>query len=86
MANPPHVLDKVRLSEAPGMLIVNSLHDPFTGMPWAVRLHEQIPGSVLLTRKGSGHTSYFLHGEAAQAMDGFLITGTMPEDGTVVLS
>jgi hypothetical protein len=60
------------------MLLVNSLYDPETSYTWAVALKEQIPGAVLLTRNGSGHTSYGLGEEAHQVIDAFLVDGKMP--------
>ena len=68
------------------ILMVNALYDPETSYEWAVGLQEQIPSSVLLTRRGDGHTSYFLGGEAAGMMDAFLVNGTLPAPNTVVES
>jgi hypothetical protein len=47
-------------------------------------LQDQISGSVLPTRKGDGHTSYAVGGEASRLMDAFWVNGTMPALGTVV--
>ena len=41
----------------PPVLLVNALRDFATGYAVAVSMHEQLPGSVLLTRNGTGHTS-----------------------------
>ena len=48
-------------------LIVNATYDPSTAYPWAVGMFHQIEGSVLLTREGDGHTSYWLVGPTARA-------------------
>ena len=78
---PPH---RMQVQDTPPILMVNALHDPETSYTWAVALQEQIPSAVLLTRRGDGHTSYSLGGEAAEAMDAFLIEGKVPEANTVV--
>ena len=40
------------------ILLVNALWDPQTPYKWAVNMQRQINNSVLLTRRGDGHTSY----------------------------
>ncbi|KAL2824569.1 TAP-like protein-domain-containing protein [Aspergillus pseudoustus] len=84
LANPPHKLNSSAMAKAPPMLMVNAIHDPSTSYVWAHALLEQIPSAVLLTRNGNGHTSYSLGGEAADAIDAFLINGTLPAPNTVV--
>ena len=44
---------------------------------------QQIAGSVLLTRQGNGHVSYDKSRCAQQAEDNYLISLTLPADGTV---
>ena len=54
--NPPqrlHVSTRI-----PPILMVNATYDPSTAYVWAKVLHSQLPHSVLLTRRGDGHTSY----------------------------
>ena len=75
-----------KVSEAPPMLFVNALYDPSTSIVWATEIQRQIGNSVLLTRSGSGHTSYQLRGEAAAAIDAFLVEGILPQPATVVYS
>lgn len=65
------------------ILLVNSLWDPQTPYEWAVNLQRQIKDSVLLTRRGNGHTSYGDHGDTSLAMDRYLINLTLPAFGTV---
>ncbi|KAF2083651.1 alpha/beta-hydrolase [Saccharata proteae CBS 121410] len=65
------------------ILLAQSLHDPETSYIWANSVYEQIPGAVLVTRGGDGHTSYILGGETARAMDEYLVDGVLPERGTV---
>ncbi|HEX3830736.1 MAG TPA: alpha/beta hydrolase, partial [Solirubrobacteraceae bacterium] len=52
--NPPHRLHVS--SQIPPILMVNATHDPSTAYVWAEGLHRQLPHSVLLTRRGDGHT------------------------------
>ncbi len=74
------------VAKAPPMLLVNSLFDPSTSIVWATAIQRQVPNSILLTRAGSGHTSYQLRGEAAAAIDAFLVDGILPQPATVVHS
>ncbi|KAL9041288.1 MAG: hypothetical protein Q9214_004161 [Letrouitia sp. 1 TL-2023] len=75
-----------KVSEAPPILLVNALYDPATSIVWATEIQSQVANSVLLTRSGSGHTSYQLRGEAAAAIDAFLVDGVLPQQATVVYS
>lgn len=83
--NPQRRLGR-RISEAPPMLFVNALYDPATSIVWATEIQRQVGKSVLLTRSGNGHTSYQLRGEAAAAIDAFLVDGILPQKATVVYS
>lgn len=79
--NPPRLLP--RRHTAP-ILIVNATHDPSTSYVWAKGLHRQLADSVLLTRRGDGHTSYFLTGATRTAESAYLTAGTLPRPGTVL--
>lgn len=79
----PHLLSQ-SVSKAPPVLMVNAVHDTSTSYVWALSMHEQMPTSTLLTREGDGHTSYFLHGDAAALIDQYLIDLSLPAPGTVV--
>ncbi|KAI1179934.1 hypothetical protein F4777DRAFT_405431 [Nemania sp. FL0916] len=68
------------------LLQVNSLHDPSTSYTWALGLQSEIQNSVLLTRNGSGHTSYLLKGEATKLTNAYLVNLTLPEPGTITTS
>ena len=48
----------LRVRNVPPMIIIGSEFDPATPLKWARAVQQQIPGSVLLVRKGDGHTSY----------------------------
>ena len=41
------------------LLVVGSTRDPVTPYAWAKALADELPGAVLLTRAGDGHTGYF---------------------------
>ena len=74
------------VSKAPPMLFVNALYDPATSIVWATELQRQFRDSVLLVRSRSGHTSYQLRGEAAAAIDAFLVDRILPQQASVVYS
>ena len=80
--NPPrrlHVSSEIR-----PILMVNATYDPSTAYVWATVLHRQLPDSVLLTRRGDGHTSYLNAGATRTAINAFLVNGTLPKPGTVL--
>lgn len=82
VANPPQ---SMIVRGAPPILIVNATDDPSTAYPWAVGMFQQIEGSVLVTREGDGHTSYWLPGPSRtrDAIDAYLIDGVLPPPNTV---
>ncbi len=80
--NPPHRLHVS--SQIPPILMVNATYDPSTVYVWAKGLHLQLPHSVLLTRRGDGHTSYLNPGATRTAINAFLVNGTLPKPGTVL--
>jgi pimeloyl-ACP methyl ester carboxylesterase len=81
-SNPPQPMI---VHGAPPILIINATDDPSTAYPWAVGMFLQIEGSVLLTREGDGHTSYWLTGPSRtrDAIDAYLLTGAVPPPNTV---
>ena len=80
-ANPPH---RARIHGAPPILLASSTHDPSTPYRWAHNLLHQIPGAVLLTRDGDGHTSSLLHpSRTSDAIARYLITRKTPPPNTV---
>ncbi|KAI1431551.1 TAP-like protein-domain-containing protein [Xylaria sp. CBS 124048] len=68
------------------LLMINSLFDPETSYAWALGLYGEIQNTVLVTRNGSGHTSYLLNGETTQIANTYLLNLTLPEPGTVTNS
>jgi len=69
---------------APPILLVSATHDPSTPIVGARRMARQIPGSVLLTRNGDGHTSSWLgaRSDTASAIVDYLVTRKLPSRGT----
>ena len=80
MTNPPHAL---RVRGTPPILLVNSTYDLSDSYVWAAGFARQVPGGVLLTRQGDGHTSYFKAGRTRDAMMRYLITRRTPPRNTV---
>jgi pimeloyl-ACP methyl ester carboxylesterase len=82
VVNPPQ---PIVVRHAPRILITNATHDPSTAYPWALKLHRDLPSSVLVTRDGDGHTSYLADGvsHTRDAIDNYLATGRTPPPGTV---
>jgi pimeloyl-ACP methyl ester carboxylesterase len=67
----------------PPIVIVGSTGDPATPYRWAVSLSEQLPSSVLITRKGEGHTGYVFSTCVRAAADSYLLDLTTPKRGIV---
>ena len=74
-ANPSRALN---VRGVPPVLIVNATHDSNTGYKWAHVVAGQIRGSVVFTRVGDGHTSYFTSPCARSVMDRYLIDRVIP--------
>jgi pimeloyl-ACP methyl ester carboxylesterase len=72
---------------APGaapILVVGTTNDPATPYEWAKSLASQLSSGRLLTRTGQGHTAYLPGGTCIrQAIDRYLVQGTLPAVGTV---
>jgi pimeloyl-ACP methyl ester carboxylesterase len=68
---------------APPILLVGGTGDPATPYTWAQAAHQQIAGSVLLTRDGNGHVSYDKSACAKQLIDAYLIDLAVPAEGTI---
>ena len=71
---------------APPILLVGGTDDPITPYAWAQATNQEMAGSVLLTRRGFGHTSYAASSCAQAAEDAYLIDLTLPAAGTVCSS
>ena len=80
VANPQHVL---RVHTAVPLLLLNSRHDPATGLNWARSVARQLgPDGVLVTYEGAGHGSYSRSACMRQIADRYLISQVVPARGT----
>ena len=74
----------VAAAGAPPVLVVGTTGDPATPYAWAQALAEQLESGVLLTYDGTPHTAYRKgSGCVDDAVDGYLLEGTLPAPGTV---
>lgn len=70
--------------QSPPVLVVSSLYDYNPPYSNAVKLHGQLPGSVLLTTRKKGHCSYTPHEcQALRMMKEYLISGRLPAPNTI---
>ena len=66
------------------ILVIGTTGDPATPYEWAEALADQLDSGQLLTWEGNGHTAYTNSGHGpcvTQAVDTYLLTGTMPKKG-----
>jgi pimeloyl-ACP methyl ester carboxylesterase len=68
---------------APPILLIGGTNDPATPYAEAQAVHQQLAGSVLLSRQGSGHISYDTSLCATIAEINYLNDLTLPAEGTV---
>jgi pimeloyl-ACP methyl ester carboxylesterase len=72
---------------APGaepILVVGTTGDPATPYAWSEALAGQLESARLLTYEGLGHTAYGRSNRCVtEAVDDFLLEGTLPAEGTV---
>ncbi|WP_081748724.1 alpha/beta hydrolase [Nocardiopsis sp. CNT312] len=69
--------------DAPPVVVAGNVGDPATPYAWSQELAEQLDTATLVTYEGSGHTIYG-HGVSTcidDPLDGYLLTGTVPEEG-----
>ena len=83
---PKHGQESLTVSGTPPILLVGGTNDPATPYAEAQSVNRQIAGSVLLTRRGNGHTSYDASRCAHAAEDAYLIDLTVPPAGTICSS
>jgi pimeloyl-ACP methyl ester carboxylesterase len=80
VANPQHVLN---VHTRTPLLLINSLHDPATGINWAKSVERQLGrDGVLVVYQGAGHGSYSLSACIRQVTDRYLISLDVPPRGT----
>ena len=72
----------VHAKGAPPIVVIGTTRDPATPMKWAEDLAGQLDSGVLVRRDGDGHTGYHAGNTCVdRAVEGYLIDGTVPEDG-----
>jgi len=65
------------------ILVVGTTNDPATPYKWAEQLADLLSSGVLLTYEGEGHTAYGSSNDCiANAVDAYLLSGTVPAEGT----
>ncbi|MGF1648334.1 MAG: alpha/beta hydrolase [Kineosporiaceae bacterium] len=81
---PARGLPEIAPEGLPRVLVIGTTRDPATPYEWSQRLSEALPGSVLLTFDGDGHTAYLQTGAQCidEIVDEFLLDGSMPPPGT----
>ncbi|WP_220448770.1 alpha/beta hydrolase [Nonomuraea mesophila] len=78
----PNPQRRPHVEGTPPLLLVNALHDPATGYPWAVNVARQIgPEARLLTYEGWGHHVYGRGECVTSAFDRYLVSLTVPAKG-----
>ncbi|WP_083980218.1 alpha/beta hydrolase [Demequina salsinemoris] len=70
--------------DANTILVVGTTGDPATPYEWAENLTDELGNAELLTYDGEGHTAYGRSNSCINdAVDAFLVDGTVPDSGTV---
>jgi len=80
---PTQATGPLSVEGAPPILLIGGTNDPATPYAWAQGVNRQLAGSVLLTRQGNGHGSYFVSACAASAENAYLIDLKLPAPRTV---
>ncbi|WP_413451487.1 alpha/beta hydrolase [Georgenia phoenicis] len=74
----------VTAAGAEPIVVIGTTGDPATPYAWSEQLAKQLESGVHVTYEGEGHTAYGRAGDCiTEAVDGFLLEGTVPEDGLV---
>jgi len=74
--------DPIAAPGSPPIVIVGTTRDPATPYESATQLRRQLAHGVLVTRDGDGHGGYPRSSPCVdRAVDGWLINGTVPQDG-----
>ncbi|WP_246101765.1 alpha/beta fold hydrolase [Streptomyces cyaneus] len=78
--NPQH---RLRMTEAPKILMLHSRHDPANHFAWAANVHRQTRGTtVLLPYEGAGHSVYGRSDCTRDAVDDYLTQLEVPSAGS----
>jgi pimeloyl-ACP methyl ester carboxylesterase len=84
VANPQHTLN---VHTRTPLLLINSRHDPATGINWAASVERQLgPDGVLVVYQGAGHGAYSLSACVRQVTDRYLVSLKVPRRGTACSS
>ncbi|MCU7731177.1 alpha/beta hydrolase [Actinoplanes sp. KI2] len=80
VADPQHALT---VRTAAPLLLLNSRHDPATGLSWAQSVERQLGRhGVLVTYEGAGHGSYSISDCMKRVADDYLVSLAVPPRGT----
>ena len=72
----------LRGAGAAPIVVIGTTRDPATPFSEAQALASQLESAVLVSRDGDGHTAYSSGNECiADAVEDYLVDGTVPEDG-----
>ncbi len=66
---------------APPIVVIGSTGDPATPYSWSVALSRQLTSSVLITRRGEGHTGYASSACVSLAANAYLVDLKVPKAG-----
>ncbi|TDE94277.1 alpha/beta hydrolase [Occultella glacieicola] len=75
------VREPIAAEGTPPILVIGTTRDPATPYEWAESMADQLSSGVLLTYDGDGHTAYGAGSCIDDAVDDFLVEGTVPDDG-----
>lgn len=67
----------------PPVLLIGGANDPATPFVWSQRAASQLPGSVLVTWEGIGHTATGYSPCVDEIVTRFMVDGVLPPQGTV---
>jgi hypothetical protein len=82
-ALPTRTPHPIRAPGTPPILVVGTTLDPATPYAWAEAVARQLERGVLLGRPGDNHVSYFYSSCVRGAIDGYLVSGMLPQSGTM---
>ncbi|MFC5216559.1 alpha/beta fold hydrolase [Streptomyces coerulescens] len=78
--NPQH---RLRITEAPKILLLHARHDPANHFSWPANVHRQTRGTtVLLPYEGAGHSVYGRNDCTRDAVDDYLAELDLPPSGS----
>ncbi|TGA85024.1 alpha/beta hydrolase [Streptomyces sp. MZ04] len=82
-AGTDYIRDEVRDVKSPDFLLVGTRGDPATPYSWTQETAERLgSAAVVLDNKGDGHTGYAGSKCVREKVDGFLLYGEMPRNGS----